>query len=275
MAKATQSARTLTNAEQPATVFRRLMQFLLPSVCLLCRQRSERDIDLCRACEAAMEANDHACWRCGERAPPNAKDGLCGACIAAPPPWSRTVAPYRYQGAMARVIAGLKTGNGLKQARALGELAAAGIAAGYAQALPVPLGETPSAANNSPATSPDVLPTAIVPMPLTRQRRRQRGFNQAELLAAVIGPRLGLRQHRKCLVRVRNAPPQRTLTRAARLTNLRGAFAVRPPLPGKRLALLDDVATTGATARAATEALLAAGAEDVHVWVVAKTPAPP
>ena len=276
MATTAPNAGTLISAGPAASVFRRLLQFLLPSVCLLCRQRSERDIDLCRACEAAMEANDDACWRCGERAPPNAKDGLCSACIVAPPPWSRTVAPYRYQGAMARVVAGLKTGNGLKQARALGELAAVGIAAGYAQTLPLPLGETPSASNGgSPATAPNELPTAIVPMPLTRQRRRQRGFNQAELLAAVIGPRLGLRQHRKCLVRVRNAPPQRSLSRAARLTNLRGAFAVRRPLPGKRLALLDDVATTGATARAATEALLAAGAEDVHVWVVAKTPAPP
>lgn len=248
----------------------RVPQLLWPGVCLLCRQRSERDIDLCAACEAALEANEGACWRCGERAPPNATDGLCGACIASPPPWHRTLAPFRYVGPMASVIGGLKVGHGRRQARALGALAAARIAAGYA----VPLPSSAPTESSEQAAVPAVMPTAIVPMPLTRQRRRQRGFNQAELLAAAVGRALGLRQHKKCLVRVRNAPPQRTLTRAARLRNLRGAFTVRRPLPSKRLALLDDVATTGATARAATEALLAAGAEEVHVWVVAKTPAP-
>ena len=266
----------------------RLLQLLWPGVCLLCRRRSDRDIDLCVACEAALEANDGACWRCGERAPANAVDGLCGACIVSPPPWARAVAPFRYRGALQTLIAGLKRGNGQRQARTLGALAAAGIAASYATPPP-PLDEhaaetwlrrkdVPSAGpsdNRSPTTSrPSSLPTVIVPMPLSRQRRRQRGFNQAELLAAAIGRALGLKRDGKCLVRTRHAPPQRSLPRAARLRNLRGAFAVRRPLPGTRLALLDDVATTGATARAAAEALLAAGAEEVHLWVVAKTPAP-
>ena len=265
-----------------------LLQLLWPGVCLLCRRRSDRDIDLCVACEAALEANDGACWRCGERAPANAVDGLCGACIASPPPWIRAVAPFRYRGALQTLVAGLKRGNGQRQARTLGALAAAGIAASYATPLPgLAAGEggtapreddVPSAGpsdNRSPTTSrPSSLPTVIVPMPLSRQRRRQRGFNQAELLAAAIGRALGLKRDGKCLVRTRHAPPQRSLPRAARLRNLRGAFAVRRPLPGTRLALLDDVATTGATARAAAEALLAAGAEEVHLWVVAKTPAP-
>lgn len=248
---------------------RRVPQLLWPGVCLLCRRRSERDIDLCTACEAALEANEGACWRCGERVPPNATDGLCGACVASPPPWHRTLAPFRYVGPMASVIGGLKVGHGRRQARALGALAAARIAAGYAVPLP---SSAPTESSEQAALG--TMPTAIVPMPLTRQRRRLRGFNQAELLAAAVGRALGMRQYSKCLVRVRNAPPQRSLSRAARLRNLRGAFAVRRPLPSKRLALLDDVATTGATARAATEALLAAGAEEVHVWVVAKTPAP-
>ena len=261
----------LSHAVAPvAGAAQRLPQLLWPGVCLLCRQRSERDFDLCAACEGALEANKDACWRCGERAPPSAADGLCGACVASPPPWHRTLAPFRYGGPMASVIAGLKAGRGRRQARALGALTAARIAAGYA----TPPASLALAPDGGGRLAPAVMPTAIVPMPLTRQRRRQRGFNQAELLAAAVGRALGLRQHKKCLVRVRNAPPQRSLSRTARLRNLRGAFAVRRPLPSERLALLDDVATTGATARAATEALLAAGAQEVHVWVVAKTPAP-
>lgn len=268
----------------------RVLQLLWPGVCLLCLRRSERDIDLCLACQAALETNDGACWRCAERAPANAADGLCGACIASPPPWTRAVAPFAYRGPLQTVIAGLKGRNGQRQARTLGALAAAGIATSYATPLPVPAAagaetpptgeaKAPLAAHEgerfAPTTSPpSALPAVIVPMPLSRQRRRQRGFNQAELLAAVVGRALGLERDRKCLVRTRHAAPQRSLARAARLRNLRGAFAVRGSLPATRLALLDDVATTGATARAATEALLAAGAAEVHLWVVAKTPRP-
>ena len=78
-------------------------------------------------------------------------------------------------------------------------------------------------------------------------------------------PRLG-----RHLARVRHAPPQRSLARAARLRNVRGAFRVHRTLPA-RVALIDDVTTTGATVRAATEALLAGGAREVDVWVAAKT----
>lgn len=234
---------------------------LLPGICILCRRRSRRDVDLCLECEAALELNERACPVCAEPGPPGSTGReICGACIVAPPPWRMMLAPFTYAAPLTRVVEGLKSGNGLRQARALGTLLAAFAEVRYRN---------------------EVLPDALIPMPLTRRRFRQRGFNQAELLAGVVGRALNRPLVKGRLIRIRDAPPQRTLPRSARLGNVRGAFAVRttsalrrtpyPPLP-PLVALVDDVTTTGATVRAATDALRAAGAEQVHVWVAAKTP---
>lgn len=223
---------------------------LMPHTCVLCRRRSRRDIDLCLECEQAFERNAPACPVCAEPMP-SAAAGPCAACLVAPPPWRRAIAPFTYEWPLSRLIGGLKSGNGVRQARILGAVLAPFVRAAYRDAA---------------------LPEALVAMPLTRRRLRQRGFNQAQLLADSLGRRLEMPRLRRRLVRIRNAPPQRSLPRSARLGNMRGAFAVRRPLAACRVALLDDVATTGATARAASEALLAAGAEEVHLWVAAKTP---
>lgn len=231
---------------------------LFPGICVLCGQRSERDIDLCRECEHALEINAGACPRCAApfaapaeaRAPDHAP--VCGSCLATPPPWRRTVAPFAYSAPLSRIIDGLKSGNGLLQARVLGTLLLPFVRERYA-------GEP--------------LPEALLPVPLSRRRRWQRGYNQAELLATVLGRLLQRPQLRNRLLRVKHSRPQRGLSRSARLRNLRGAFKVKGPLGARRVALIDDVTTTGATVRAATSALLAGGASQVDVWTVAKTPA--
>lgn len=232
-----------------------LLRTLFPSCCVLCRRRSGRDIDLCAQCEQAFARNERACPVCAEPAPAVAsrqEPAVCGSCLAKPPPWTMTVAPFAYSRPLTAVVDGLKSGNGLLQARILGKLLAAAVAARYRQ---------------------DEMPAALVPMPLTRRRLRQRGFNQADLLARVTARELGLPHLGRHLTRVRGGPPQRSLARGERLRNMRGAFAAHGPLPGPRLALIDDVTTTGATVHAATLALRAAGAAEVHVWVAAKTPA--
>lgn len=105
----------------------------------------------------------------------------------------------------------------------------------------------------------------LVPVPLHRSRRRTRGFNQADLLARLVAPSLGLPVARDALRRTRATAQQARLTDgAARRRNLDGAFAARQPEPGQGRALLvDDLVTDGATARAAAAALRASG------WVVA------
>jgi ComF family protein len=117
----------------------------------------------------------------------------------------------------------------------------------------------------------------IVPVPLARERLRERGYNQSWELARRLGRALGRDACADALFRVRDTAHQLHLHRAERGANLSGAFVVTPRhaawVRGAELALVDDVLTTGATAQAAVRTLLAAGARDVRLWVVAKTPA--
>ncbi|MGD0745749.1 MAG: ComF family protein [Verrucomicrobiota bacterium] len=112
----------------------------------------------------------------------------------------------------------------------------------------------------------------IVPVPLHPLKQREREFNQAERLAVHLGSAASIRVNQKLLRRVLYTSTQTRLTRPQRAANMRGAFAMRngARLDGERVVLVDDVFTTGATTSACAQALLAAGAEDVCVWTVAR-----
>ena len=113
----------------------------------------------------------------------------------------------------------------------------------------------------------------VLPLPLSRQRLRQRGFNQALLLARQLAPD---KTDATLLLRLRDTPAQSSLARAQRLENLHGAFAIEPlrahRVSGQRVVLIDDVMTTGATLHAAAGVLHRAGAAQVSALVVARTP---
>ena len=113
---------------------------------------------------------------------------------------------------------------------------------------------------------------AIVPVPLHPRKKREREFNQAEYLAEALGPAFAKPVWKRHLRRVRDTATQTRLDREQRLANLRGAFAVRDgeALRGKRLVLVDDVFTTGATLDACARVLRVAGAAEVWVLTVAR-----
>lgn len=112
----------------------------------------------------------------------------------------------------------------------------------------------------------------ILPVPLHPLKQREREFNQAEVFARHLGRALGLPVDTKILRRILPTATQTLLTREQRATNMQGAFAVRPgaDLTGRKIILVDDVFTTGATTNACARALRAAGATDVCVWTVAR-----
>lgn len=114
-------------------------------------------------------------------------------------------------------------------------------------------------------------PWLVVPVPLHPRRRRQRGYNQAALLARALA-RQGRWAYREALERVKETTPSPGLGKQARQENLAGAFRARAGLAGQRVLLVDDVLTSGATAEACVAVLLAAGAAEVHVAVVARKP---
>jgi ComF family protein len=124
------------------------------------------------------------------------------------------------------------------------------------------------------AASP--LPQCVLPVPLAPRRLADRGYNQAWELARRLATALHLPAQADGLQRPLDTEHQARLDRAERHRNLRSAFMVeprhRPALQGLRVALVDDVMTTGATVSEAARALLHAGAAAVDVWVVARTP---
>jgi ComF family protein len=111
---------------------------------------------------------------------------------------------------------------------------------------------------------------ALVPVPLHRRRLARRGFNQARELAAAAARMVARPVLDDACVRVRAGPPQAGLPARERRRNLRDAFLASSRVGGLRLAVVDDVLTTGATAAAVTRALLAAGAAEVEIWAVAR-----
>jgi len=112
----------------------------------------------------------------------------------------------------------------------------------------------------------------VLPLPLSAQRLQSRGFNQALELARHLAPG---KVNTELLLRVRDTPPQSSLPRHERLRSVQGAFAVEPlrskELQGRRVALVDDVMTSGASLHAASTALRTAGAAHITVLVFART----
>ncbi len=109
-------------------------------------------------------------------------------------------------------------------------------------------------------------------MPLHPERLRERGFNQAVEIARPLARTLEIPLLLEAAQRVRNTPAQVGLPHDARLKNIKGAFVCDERVAGKRIALLDDVMTTGASLDELARAVLAAGAIEVEAWVVARTP---
>ncbi len=110
----------------------------------------------------------------------------------------------------------------------------------------------------------------VVPVPLHAKRHRERGYNQSAMLARFVAKDAGLPVDDRVIVRIRETVPQIHLQREKRLINLIGAFTGRKSVAGKRILLVDDVMTTGATMAACVEALREAGAAKVYGVVFAR-----
>lgn len=218
----------------------------LPSQCAVCRAWPAQPV--CEACVGRFAQPRPRCRRCALPVPTGQAE--CGHCLTAPPvldachaalsyefPWSSLIAQYKFSGQ-----------------------------AGWARTFATLMRSAPWV---EPALDQADL---VMPIPLSVQRLADRGFNQALVLARALAPH---KTEARLLLRVRHTAPQTALDRRARLENMKGAFAIEPlqaaRVRGKRVVLVDDVMTSGASLSAAAQVLSEAGAAFITGLVLART----
>lgn len=239
--------------------FLRTLLKQVPTRCVLCQHTALRD-NLCSLCWQDVPRLDNVCTRC---ALPVVHGSLCGPCLLSPPPWTHLRCAVPYADPFNTLIAQYKFGGRVAIAQPLAALMLEQLLQPY-----VPTAFEALSPNSRPPT-PDVL----VPMPLHWTRLWSRGFNQTERLSAPLSRELALPVYR-ALSRQRRTSAQTLTAPTRRKANLARAFEVTLPVRGRHIALIDDVVTTGATAGAATRALLRAGAGSVQIWACARARAP-
>jgi len=219
------------------------LSLLYPHHCPLCGSPTPRPF--CDACERDMPVLVSRCAQCGLGIPVVSNNLLCGQCQIRPPPFQRLLSPYAYTHPINHLIIGLKYQRQLSLVPVLADALANHV------------------------TRNLIGVDALLPVPLHPDRLRERGFNQSLELARHLRKRLDLpildniERHRATMT-------QSTLPAGARETNVRGAFRLREPVLPKRVAIVDDVVTTGSTVNEIANVLRSGGVETIEVWCVAR-----
>lgn len=218
----------------------------LPSRCAICRQWPAQPV--CEACIARFAQPRLRCLTCALPVPEGVR--RCGACLKHPPPLQHCLCAVDYGWPWKRLVARFKYQE----------------QAGWDRQLAWMMRSATGAEDALHAVD------RVLPIPLSRERLAERGYNQSWLLARQLAPH---QADATLLLRIRHTPAQRTLPRSERLSNLQGAFAVDPlrahEVRGQRLLLVDDVMTSGASLHTAARVLLQAGAAQVSAIVLART----
>ena len=231
-----------------------LIRTLYPPQCVMCDAKTESDFGLCGPCWAKTPFIDGLCCDgCGAPLPgENAPDAgvLCDDCMVIARPWSKGRAAMVYKDKARRLVLSLKHGDRTDLVRAVGPWMMKAA---------------------TPLMTPETL---VVPIPLHRFRLLRRKFNQAALLAVRVAQLADVGCCVDGLVRTKRTAPLEGHSRDQRFETLSGAIAANQKrlsqIKGRKILLVDDVMTSGATFAAATEACFAAGANDVCVLALAR-----
>ena len=236
--------------------------------CLLCAQKTSIKSVICSRCLPLLPVNNRCCQRCG--LPLEGFDSLdpetiCEECFRQPPPFLSCRAPFLYLFPVNQLISQMKYHNHPQLSKLLAQLMADQIKPNRNQARD----------ETNEESLP--LPELLVPVPMHPAKERQRGFNQANYLARHLGKHLGIPVLTGAIRKVKSTGAQNPLTAEQRRRNLQGAFRINPAKLAKlrqaeRIGLVDDVITTAATVTEISQILSAAGAAEIHLLAIARTP---
>ncbi|RZI80143.1 MAG: ComF family protein [Rubrivivax sp.] len=265
-----------------------------PTLCRVCRHWQQQM--LCGACVELAALRAPRCPRCGlaHAAPPDgspAGTAACTRCEDWPPSFDHALAALDYVAPWSSLIASLKFRQDPSLAGFLGGMLAQQIERRWASPMagastrhhPMRGGTAPRVAGQSSANRRTAMlgrgaPTVVLPVPLSAGRLRERGYNQAWLLARAAARPWRLPLLPDGLIRQRETARLMSLDADERSEQIRGAFSVNPKrqseIAGRHVAVVDDVLTTGATLNEIASTLWQAGAREVSVWVIARTPPP-
>jgi len=266
---------------------KKLEFWLLPGHCVLCRLATNRHMDLCTYCERDLPWLNQRCARCAiplsssqrqnceivsdtdtklfsgmcnkkpENQPQHSTFALCDTCKTQPQfqAISQTFAPLSYDACARWLVQQQKHSKGGLYGRVLAELLSNALI------------------HNATLSAAPNWPDLLIPIPLHWRREWRRGHNQSALLAKHLGRQLGLPVNDQLVRRCRQTASQQSLNAVDRATNMRDAFKAKPAaqtilrsLPNRRIAIIDDVVTTGSTAGALAQVLTEAGAKEIHLW---------
>ena len=224
-------------------------------ICLICDEATDSAATLCNACEIDLPWLTQGCQVCALPLP--ASGLICGQCQRSPPAFNQVVAPWTYHFPVDSLISRFKHQGKWPLGHLLASL----------------LGECLQHRFDNAELS---RPERLLVVPMATKRLRQRGYNQAAMLARWLSQDLDLPLDEQALLRPHDTIAQQQLDAKQRQRNLLKAFALAPgaQVQGQHLALVDDVLTTGATAHSLARLLIHAGARQVDVYCLARTPKP-
>ena len=228
------------------------LRALINPYCHLCGELRSFVCDklpLCQGCHEDLPWIDARCFCCGLPLERDATE--CGECLQTRPHFNQAAIPWSYEFPVANLITGFKHQQRHDHGALLADLMGDFLLRHYYR-MP--------------------WPQVLIPVPLHHSRRQQRGFNQALEIAQRLGRYLHLPVLDDLLVRNRDTGSQQGLDRKQRQANLRDAFCCSGNTGFKRVAIIDDVVTTGSTVNSIALELQKQGIEDIHVWALARTP---
>lgn len=234
--------------------WRTLLDLIYPRVCCVCERSMDQEEDghLCWDCAASLPyITDPYCSVCGDPVDGRVDEKfVCYTCSERPPHFVRARSALRYRGPARLLLRGFKYRSRFWAADEIARLLRVCVETHY------------------PGEEFD----AVVPVPLYPTRQRERGFNQARMLASLLARQLRKPLLDKALIRVRRTPSQTRLTARERAFNVRDAFRIRRAgaIQNRKLLLVDDVMTTGATVNECARVLREGGAAEVFVVTAAR-----